>query len=128
MSNTLVSVVIPSYNHKRYIGKAIQSVIDQKYRPIELIIIDDGSSDGSGELIWSLRSKIEKSGIAFKFIERENRGAHHTINEGLKLASGEWLTILNSDDYYLPTRITSLLKALADEKGEFAFSDTLHVD
>lgn len=128
MSRPLLSVVIPSYNHEGYIAQALDSVILQKYRPLELIIIDDGSRDGSCEIIKQHLPKIKSAGIDVRFIARENRGAHITLNEGLNLAKGEWLTILNSDDYYLPDRFSILIKEAERTKSEFVFSDVVHVD
>src|SRR6266852_3055872 len=108
----LVSVVMPVYNHRDYVTQAIESVYAQTYRPIELIIIDDGSSDGS---VKAVRDFIEASappdGIAVRFQHRENRGAYATINEGLDLAAGEYLAILNSDDLYVRERLERCIEA-----------------
>jgi glycosyltransferase involved in cell wall biosynthesis len=128
MSKPLLSVVIPSYNHEEYIAQALDSVIIQKYRPLELIIIDDGSQDRSCEIIRQSLPKVKDAGIEVRFIARENQGAHVTLNEGLRLAKGEWLTILNSDDYYLPNRFMTLIQEAERRKSEFVFSDVIHVD
>lgn len=127
----LVSVIIPSYNHAAYIEQAILSVLTQNWRPLELIIVDDGSTDGSPELIESLVRKHRgkrASGVQLQFCAETNRGAPKTINFGLSLAKGEILTILNSDDYYLPGRISRLVRALKPGKSELAMSVVRHVD
>jgi len=96
----LVTVIIPSYNHERYIAQAIESVSSQSYKEIELIVIDDGSKDQSLKIINTL---AEKHGIIV--IARENRGLAKTLNEGVGLANGKYISFLASDDYYLPSRI-----------------------
>lgn len=127
--NPLISVVIPSYNHALFIAKAINSVLTQNYRPLELIIIDDGSTDQSAEIIENELKKW-KTGAALKinFTRQDNKGAHHTINLGLNKATGDLLTILNSDDYYLPGRLALLTQAILKERSQLAFSYVRHVD
>ena len=85
----LVTVVIPSYNHSKYIQQSIQSVIDQTYARIELIVIDDGSQDDSVARIEVMRQLCEKRFERFLFITRENRGLSKTLNQGIALANGE---------------------------------------
>ncbi len=90
-----VSVIIPSYNHYKYVVQAIESVLSQSWPNIDLIVIDDGSRDGSPEVIQRLWQ--ERGG--FRFISRENQGLIKTLNEGLALAKGEFICELASDDY-----------------------------
>ena len=101
----MISVIIPSYNHAKYIQKCIDSVINQTYPDWELIIIDDGSKDNSNEIISSYLDK------RIIHIKQENRGAHEAINKGLSLATGEYLTILNSDDEFHPQRFEICMNA-----------------
>jgi alpha-1,3-rhamnosyltransferase len=98
--NPLVTVIIPSYNHQAYVAQSIQSVLSQTYKEIELIVIDDGSSDSSAKVIQKLLHDNE-----FKFIARKNRGLAKTLNEGIRLAKGKYICFLASDDYFLPRRI-----------------------
>jgi len=103
-----LSVIIPSYNHGRFIEKAVHSVLDQSYGDLELIVIDDGSQDDSLERL---------AGIAdarMRVIAQENQGAHAAINRGLAVAQGEYLTILNSDDVYVPNRLGRMLPILEE--------------
>ncbi|TRO82736.1 glycosyltransferase family 2 protein [Desulfuromonas acetexigens] len=95
MSNQTVSVVIPSYNHHRYVLQAIESVLAQTWSQVDLIVIDDGSSDGSAELIQTFWE--ERGG--FTYLRRENRGLIQTLNQGLELAKGQYFCELASDDY-----------------------------
>ncbi|CAN7723401.1 glycosyltransferase [Paenibacillus sp. LjRoot153] len=101
--NKLISVVIPSYNHEKFIVDAIESVLNQTYRNIELIIIDDGSKDKSWEYISSI---TDERVIKYK---QENQGAHNAINNGLKLAKGDYLAILNSDDTFSLDRFSRIM-------------------
>ena len=112
----LISVVIPSYNHEQYIGNAIASVLAQTYENIELIIVDDGSSDNSIDLIRSIND------ARVTVIEQENRGAHNAINRGLDVGEGDYFAILNSDDIFLPDRLTQCVAHLRESRAELAAS------
>lgn len=101
-----VSVVIPVFNHVRWVAAAIKSVFAQTLRPRELIIIDDGSTDGSVEAVADLlRRHPAPKGLEVTVLNRPNRGAHATLNEGLALSRGEYIAILNSDDEFAPNRL-----------------------
>jgi alpha-1,3-rhamnosyltransferase len=102
----LVTVLIPSYNHERYVEQAVRSVIEQTYGNIELIVIDDGSRDSTPEL---LRQMQEQYG--FQLLVRPNKGLCATLNEGIGMASGKYIAFLASDDFYLPGRIENAVKA-----------------
>lgn len=93
----LVSIVVASYNHERFIGQAIESVWRQSYRPIELVVVDDGSNDSSWAL---LKAMAEHSPIPMRVVAQENRGPGSAFGHGVDLAKGEWLCILASDDFY----------------------------
>jgi len=107
----LISIVIPSYNHEKYIQRCIESVLMQTYKDWELIIIDDGSKDSSNDIIASYLDK------RIRHIMQENAGAHNAINRGLSLAEGEYLTILNSDDEYHPNRLEKFLQAFSQNSS-----------
>ena len=116
----LVSVVIPSYNHCQYVVQAIESVLDQDWPEIDLIVIDDGSKDGSSEVIRALH---EQRG-GFRFMSRENRGLIATLNELVSLAHGEALCLLASDDYLLPGSLSVRAQFLVDNPDAVAvFAD-----
>src|SRR2546425_3992257 len=99
----ILSIIIPSYNHARYIDAAIESALGQTYEDIEVIVVDDGSSDDS------LNHLVKIKDPRFSFYCQENQGAHVAINRGLGLADGELLAILNSDDVFHPDRIKELM-------------------
>lgn len=112
----LVSVVMPSYNHAKYVVQAARSVLDQTHRLLELVVIDDGSSDGSVELLQAIDDP------RMKLVVQENQGAHAAINRGLEMARGDYLAVINSDDVFAPTRVAECLKALDREQTDFACS------
>ena len=106
----LVSVVMPAYNHARFVGEAIASVAGQAYPNLEFVIVDDGSTDGTAEII---AREIEGLSFPVRFVARENRGAPAALNEGAAMASGKYLSFLNSDDYYAPDRVAALVDGVA---------------
>lgn len=102
-----VSVIIPSYNHGKFIIQALDSITNQTYENIQIIVVDDGSVDASCTHIENHKINSNKE---FIFIKQENQGAHAAINRGLQLSDGAYLTILNSDDEYDPNRIQSFVE------------------
>ena len=106
MTTGLVSVVIPSFNHEKYIKSAVDSVLTQQYSNLELIVVDDGSKDASLDYLRAVRDS------RYKLIEQPNSGAHEAINRGLSLAQGDYLAILNSDDVYHRGRLKECVARL----------------
>jgi glycosyltransferase involved in cell wall biosynthesis len=96
----LVSIVVPSYNHSKYIKETVLSIVNQTYPNIELIVIDDGSKDNSVEILKGLQKEFD-----FIFISRENRGLIATLNEGLSLAKGKYFCAVASDDVFMLNKI-----------------------
>jgi glycosyltransferase involved in cell wall biosynthesis len=103
-----VSVAVPLYNHARYIEAAIDSILQQGSVVREIVVIDDGSTDGSAAVMQRLAAGDAR--IVFEM--QANQGAHATINIALARCTGEFVTILNSDDAYLPGRLAALVAAL----------------
>lgn len=102
MVKDLVTVVIPVYNHEKYILSAIESVLSQDYPNIELIVINDGSTDGTDEVI---KGFLKSNGEVFKYIAKKNEGVGKTMALGLSEASGEYFCELCSDDLLTPSSI-----------------------
>jgi len=92
-----ISIITPNYNYDEYIGETIRSVVEQDYEEIEHIIVDDGSTDNSVQIIKSYQ-KLYPNKI--RLIEQENRGQTSAINTGMRLVTGEIIGWLNSDDTY----------------------------
>lgn len=114
---------MPVYNHGRYVSEALLSIVRQNWRPLEVIIIDDGSSDDSLKVLEdSVASLPNENGVTIHLSSRENRGAHNTINEGLQRAKGDYIAILNSDDFFYPDRIEKCVDALRNQQARFVFT------
>ena len=108
-----VSVVVPLYNHAAFIAEAIDSVLAQGSIVLEIVVLDDGSTDGSAAVMQRLASKEAR----IRFERQPNAGAHATINTALSWCRGELVAILNSDDAYQPGRLSALASALDAEPG-----------
>lgn len=120
-----VSVVVPSYGHAAYIVDCLHSVFEQTYRDIELVVIDDGSSDGSPAIIEAV---LRDCPFPYRFVARENRGAHATINEGVALATGDYINVLNSDDRFSADRIYRMVEAVCRTGSQWGVSNVEIID
>lgn len=98
MTDPLVSVVIPTYNRASTIAKAVQSVLQQSYRAVEVIVVDDGSTDATQKILRPFASKIH-------VVHQTNVGPSSARNNGIKIATGTILAFLDSDDEWLPGKI-----------------------
>lgn len=105
----LVSVIIPCYNHESYVVEAVQSIIEQDYENIELIIIDDGSNDNSVAKIKEMIPVCQKRFKRFEFRSRANRGLCATLNEALDWSKGSFFSPMASDDIALYHKISFLV-------------------
>ncbi|MCC7067254.1 MAG: glycosyltransferase [Burkholderiales bacterium] len=123
--NASISVVLPLYNHERYVAEAIASVIAQESPPAELIIIDDGSRDDS---VARARRAIEGAPFPCRLVARENRGAAATLNEAIAMARGDFIQPLNSDDMLTPTRLARMRAAVCAEGAALGFADVECID
>src|SRR5690606_19485343 len=110
LGRSMVSVIIPSYNRIKYIEDAIASIEKQSYRDYEIIVVDDGSTDGSFELLEEF-SKAGKISL-YSHANHENRGQSASINLGIMHASGSFVAILDSDDYFAPDKLAQQVSFL----------------
>ena len=101
----LVSIITPCYNGERTVGRMIESVLAQTYDNIEYILVNDGSTDRSEDIVLSYREKFEKRGYEFHYIKQENQGLGGAINAGLKTFRGDYLCWADADDFYAPESI-----------------------
>lgn len=90
--NQIVSIIIPTYNYAVFLPTAIRSCLDQTYKPIEILVVDDGSTDHTKDVIKEFNNHIT-------YLFQENRGVSEARNRGLELAKGDYITFLDSDDY-----------------------------
>lgn len=111
MTNTpLISIIVPVYNTESYLRNAIDSVLRQEYKNWELILVDDGSTDGSGRIC----DEYSENDPRVRVIHKPNSGVSDTRNKGLDMAKGEWIFFLDSDDELYPYSLSSLLKCSYD--------------
>lgn len=119
-----VSVVMPVYNGSRYLDRALQSVVAQTVEPLELIVVDDGSSDGSEEI-----ARAYQAPFPVKVIRQDNRGQSAARNEGVRLASGEFVAFLDQDDEWRRRHLELLARPLeADARLGWVYSDFDEMD
>ncbi len=118
MMNPEISVIIPTYNSEQYLSQAIASALNQTYYNLEVIVVDDASRDGTLQVASSFQDK------RLKIIEnQENLGVSGARNRGLKAARGNWIALLDSDDWYAPERIEKLLLAAREHDADLVADD-----
>lgn len=126
----LVTIAIPVYNHEAFVGDCIESVIAQTYNPIELIIINDGSTDNSDLIIRDLIPKAKKQLYSVMYRRRENFGLSTTLNECLSLSTGNYFSCVASDDMLAPNKIDLLMChfSKADDNTAAVFGNAGFID
>ena len=120
MYNPKVSLIMPMYNHEKYIEQSLSSLVNQTYKNFELIVIDDGSDDNSAHLVKSFNDK------RIKYIYQKNRGVknlNRTINKGLKLATGELITMVTSDDFWPLNRLKNQINYFKNQDIDLVFGN-----
>lgn len=116
--NKKVSILTPVYNGENYVERFLKSVVSQTYKNIQLIIIDDGSKDGTRKIIEKY-VEMKHEGLEIKYIYQENAGQAAAIGNGIKYVKGEYLAWADSDDYYTDDAISKMVDFLEKNK-EFA--------
>lgn len=106
-SSPYISIIVPAYNAEKSLKKSIESIVEQEYKSYEIIIVNDGSKDGTKEVCQELVDLYP----TIKIIDSENRGVSSARNLGLEVANGDWIGFLDSDDCMLPRS----LEVLADQ-------------
>lgn len=109
MKKPLVTIIIPVYNTKEYVAACLESVMAQTYEEIEILIINDGSTDGSGELLQQYAKKDDRIRI---FYQEENKGVSRARNLALAHACGEWICFVDSDDRLAPNAVEILAETM----------------
>lgn len=113
-----VSIIIPAYNVEKYIDKCIQSVVAQSYKEIQIILVNDGSKDSSGEIIKKYAGQDDR----IVFIDKENAGVANARNDGVKIAIGEYLMFVDSDDYIGSSYVEDMVKVAVKNASELVIS------
>ena len=120
LDTPLVTIAIPCYNHAVFVQDSIRSVINQTYKNIELIIIDDGSTDQSVNKIKEMLIECEQRFTRFEFRDRPNKGLCNTLNEALEWAQGDYFCVIASDDQMLPEKTSLQISSFkSDTVGVF---------
>lgn len=119
-----ISVVVPVYNVASYLEKCIESIIAQTYEKLEIILVDDGSTDDSGRIC----DDYAKEDTRIKVIHKKNGGLSDARNKGIDAASGEYLMFIDSDDYIHPQMAEKLYKTLVNAGAEISVCNFLYVD
>jgi len=120
-----VSVIMPSYNHEKYVSEAINSVLNQSAKDFELIIIDDCSSDSSPKIISNYESKDARIRV---FIHNKNMGIAKTLNEGIDKANGKFIAFIGSDDIWVNSKLEKQLAILENNEDLVVWSDGQIID
>lgn len=109
----MVSVVIPAYNRREFIGETVDSVLAQTYKDLEVIVVDDGSTDGTGDYLKSRYAGEPR----FRYIWQENAERSAARNTGIMAAKGEYVAFLDSDDLWLPDKLEMQMQLLRRDPG-----------
>lgn len=112
--DNLVSLITPGWNGKQFVHRLLDSILEQTYRPIEYIYVDDGSTDGTVDVVLSYKEKFEKANIDFKFIQRENGGICEALMTGFQHVTGEYMSCPEYDDILSPNSVEKKVKYLKE--------------
>ena len=112
----LISVIVPVFNVEQYLNRCLESIVNQTYTNLEIILVDDGSTDKSGEICDYWKDTDQR----IKVIHKENGGLSDARNVGMNMASGEYIGFIDSDDYIAPEMYDRLLKAIIQNDSDIA--------
>ncbi len=115
----LVSIIVPVYNSEKFTGKTIESVMNQSYENVELILVDDGSKDASGEVCDKYASMYNN----VRVVHQENSGPGSAKNKGLELAAGEYVVFLDGDDVLDKNAVEKLMEKMQEENADMVMPD-----
>lgn len=117
----LISVIIPTYNRAPLVKEAVDSVMAQTFKEWELVVVDDGSTDGTGAL-------LEPYGLRLRYIWSGHRGVSAARNLGIRVTSGEWVAFLDSDDLWLPKKLERQMEILRrDPETALCYTDEIWI-
>ena len=114
MVKDLVSIITPCYNGEKVISRLMESVLNQTYKKIEFVLVDDGSTDNTASIVKGYESKFTEQGMIFKYVHQENRGLGGAIDTGLKHFTGEFLCWPDADDYLEEESVFERVKFLKE--------------
>lgn len=118
-----ISIITVAYNSEKTIGHTITSVLEQTYDKIEYLVIDGSSRDGTLEVARSYEKALTDRGIAFRIISEPDKGIYDAMNKGIRLATGDIIGILNSDDWYEPDALETVAETFRREGCDLMFAN-----
>lgn len=124
-TNKLVSVIMPVYNAEKYLEETLDSVLNQTYEDIEIICVDDMSSDGSRDILGKYKEKSKKIKTIYL---TENAGVANARNVAIQNAEGRFIAFLDSDDVWIPEKISRQINFMLDNQYEFTFTSYRFID
>jgi len=125
MPQPLVSVIIPAYNCKKYIGESVQSALTQTVSDLEVIVIDDASTDGTSDCLASLAVQDRRIRL---FRNEGNLGVANTRNRGFTLSQGRYIALLDGDDLWLPDKLEKQLALMKQTDCDFSYTAYSFID
>lgn len=123
MKKISISIIVPVYNAEKFLNKCIDSILNQSEENLELILVDDGSADNSGKLC----DEYASNDYRVKVIHQDNAGVSVARNMGLRIAQGEYIGFVDSDDWVLPEMYSRLLKKADEDNADIVMCDTTTV-
>ena len=118
-----ISIVVPFYNVEKYANKCIKSIVDQTYKNLEIILVDDGSKDSSGKICDDWKNKDSRINV----LHKENGGLSDARNFGLKYATGEYILFIDSDDFIEKNMIADMLKVANERNSDIVICDFVQI-
>ncbi len=115
-NQSMVTIIVPVYNVERYLAECVESILAQTYENIEIILVNDGSTDGSGRLC----DRFEKEDDRILVIHKENGGLSDARNTGLAMAHGEYISFIDSDDFISPVFVEAMVNEMWEKNAEIA--------
>lgn len=125
MNRPLVSIITVAYNSEGTIGKTIESVLNQTYPRIEYLIIDGASRDKTVVVAQSYRECFDKKGYRYRIVSEPDRGIYDAMNKGIRLAEGEIIGLINSDDWYEPDAVAMSAYTMLKTESDITFGQIL---
>lgn len=124
MKKHLISVIVPVFNNEKYVNRCIDSILNQTYENLEVILIDDGSTDGSIKICekWSEKDK------RVKVIKQKNAGTSASRNHGIKIATGDYISFVDNDDWLRPEMYEKMLEIATQKKADAVFTRFINID
>lgn len=105
--DSLASIIVPCYNGEKFVDRCFDSILKQKYAHMEVIVVNDGSTDQSEQRVLAWNDRFRNAGIQLVYVSQENKGPGGAINTGLKHVTGEYLCLLDIDDELLESAVST---------------------